>query len=102
MSAPPKTVLTASPDEEQAIRSAVRTADPSTLGPGRILANATHIAGVLDLLADPAVSDPIYDLPRPFSYASISAWITASEKQRRHGEGLLILTAAPDGIVFGY
>jgi hypothetical protein len=102
MSAPPKTVLTASPQEEQAIRDAVRNADVLTLGPGRVLANEAHTAGVLDLFADPAVSEPIYDLPRPFTQASIATWIEDAEAERRRGEGLLILTALPDGTVMGY
>ena len=102
MSAPPKTVLTATREEEQAIRDAVRNADPLTLGPGRVIANETHAAGVLDLFADPAVSEPIYDLPRPFTLASIAAWIAEAERQRQTGDGLLILTATPDGTIMGY
>jgi RimJ/RimL family protein N-acetyltransferase len=102
MSAPPKTVLTATPEEEQAIREAVRNADPRTLGPGRFLAAAAHVNAVLDFLADPAVSDPIYDLPRPFTASSVAAWIGDAEGLRRRGEGLLILTIFPDGMVTGY
>ena len=102
MSAPPKTVLTASAEEERAIREAVRTAEPATLGPGRALANEAHIAGVLDLFNDPAVSDPIYDLPRPFTEASVAGWIADAERQRQSGDGLLILTVSPTGLVMGY
>ena len=102
MSAPPKTVLIATPDEERLIREAVRTADPATLGPGRVLAGETHAAGLLDLFSDPAVSDPIYDLPRPFTLGSVASWIAAAERHRQTGDGLLILTATPDGTVMGY
>jgi RimJ/RimL family protein N-acetyltransferase len=102
MSAPPKTVLIATPEEDAAIREAVRGADPATLGPGRAMASAAHVDGVLDLFSDPAVSDPIYDLPRPFTRASISGWIEQSVEQHRRGEGLLILTVVPDGTVMGY
>lgn len=102
MSAPPKTVLTASPEEERTIREAVRTADPATLGPGRVIADKTHVAGVLDLFSDPAVSDPIYDLPRPFTPDSVARWIETAERQRQTGDGLLLLTATPDGTVMGY
>lgn len=80
----------------------MRNADPATLGPGRVLAGEVHIDGVLDLLADPAVSDPIYDLPRPFTHASIASWIALCTDQRQRGEGLLILTAIPGGPVMGY
>jgi RimJ/RimL family protein N-acetyltransferase len=102
MSAPPKTVLTASPEEEESIRNAVRNADPATLGPGRVMAHETHAVAVLDLLADPAVSDPVYALPRPFTHASVADWIEHCAQARRAGEGLLILTATPDGTVMGY
>ena len=102
MSAPPKTILTATPEEEQTIREAVRTADPATLGPGRVLATLAHTAGVLDLLADPAVSDPVYALPRPFTAHSVAGWIEQSIQARANGDGILFLTLAPDGRVMGY
>lgn len=102
MSAPPKTILHASPAEEQAIRAAVRSADPATLGPGRVLASPVHAEGVLDLLSDPAVSDPIYDLPRPLTRATVTGWIAEAEALRTRGEALLILTVTPDARVMGY
>src|SRR5262245_45755689 len=102
MASPPKTILKATPEEEAAIRAAVRDADPATLGPARVVAGESHVAGVLDLLADPAVSDPIYDLPRPFTADAVRAWIAECEALRRRGEGVLILTVGPGGVVFGY
>ncbi len=102
MSAAPKTILTATPEEEQHIREAVRTADPGTLGLGRCLATHAHTAGVLDLFADPAVSDPIYALPRPLTAHSIAEWIEHCAQARANGDGLLFLTLAPDGQVMGY
>jgi RimJ/RimL family protein N-acetyltransferase len=102
MSAPPKTELVASPEEEHAIRDAVRNADPRTLGPGRAIATQEHIEGLLDLLGDPAVSDPIYDLPRPFTSTSIAKWIGDSEAQRQRGEGILFVTLDFTGRVAGY
>lgn len=102
MSAPPKTQLTTTPEEEQAIRDAVRGADPRTLGPGRAIATQAHVAGLLDLLSDPAVSDPIYDLPRPFTSATLAKWIADSEAQRQRGEGILFVTLDFSGRVAGY
>lgn len=102
MSAPPKTVLVATPEEERAIRERVRTADPGTLGFGRALADERHVDGVLALLSDPRVSEPIYDLPRPFTRESVAGWIKAGERARRSGDGLLFVTALPDGEVVGY
>src|SRR5262249_14286852 len=61
-----------------------------------------HVPGVLDLLSDPAVSDPIYDMPRPFTAESVGGWIAECAELRRKGDGLLILTVAPDGLVWGY
>jgi RimJ/RimL family protein N-acetyltransferase len=102
MSAPPKTVLTATPEEEARIREAVRTADPATLGFGRFRAAPDHAAGLLDLFRDPAVSEPIYDLPRPFTLQSLAAWIADCEQQRQRGEGILFVTCDAAGEVAGY
>lgn len=101
MSAPPKTVLTASRAEEEAIRNAVRNADVNRLGPGRVVADTSHVRGLIPFLADPAVSGPIYDLPRPVTEQTVSAWVAASMAERMRGEGLLVLTMVGDEIA-GY
>jgi RimJ/RimL family protein N-acetyltransferase len=92
MSAAPKTVLTASPDEEAAIREAVRRADPARLGTGRRFATPDDAEVMLELLSDPEVSDAIYDLPRPLTLNSVTAWIADFMGKRARGEGLLIVT----------
>lgn len=102
MASPPKTILTATAEEERAIREAVRNADPRTLGPARELATAAHVDALVELLADPAVSEPVYALPRPITRASVAGWIDECEALRRKGEGLLILNVAPGGPVMGY
>ena len=102
MAAPPKTVLTVTPQEEADIRVAVRTADPATLGSGRVLATEDHTAAVLDLLADPVVSEPIYALPRPLTHGSVGGWIRECEEQRLRGECLLILNMFAPDVVSGY
>ena len=91
MSAPPKTVLTATPEEEAAIREAVRTADPETLAPKRAIAGPEHVDDLLELLADPEVSGAIYDLPRPLTRENVAAWVADFAGQRARGEGLLIV-----------
>ncbi|MBI1213656.1 MAG: GNAT family N-acetyltransferase [Alphaproteobacteria bacterium] len=102
MSAPPKTVLKATADEEQAIRAAVRNADPATLGPGRAIAKREHASSLLELLADPAVSDAIYDLPRPLNLETIAEWIEDCAAQQQRGEGLLFVTLDREGKAAGY
>lgn len=102
MSAPPKTVLEATTAEMEQIRQAVRTCRPETLGPGRVIARLDHAASALDLLSDPAVSDPIYDLPRPLTLQTVSDWIEESIRLRAAGEAVLFLTMAPDGMATGY
>ncbi|MDI1365353.1 MAG: hypothetical protein PSX79_10875, partial [bacterium] len=67
MSAPPKTVLTASPEEAAAIRAALRTPDLSAFGGLAVVATPAHAPALTDLLADPAGSDPICDRPRPIT-----------------------------------
>ena len=102
MSTPPKTVLQVSDEEAEAIRDAVRAADPASLGMGRAHAEMKHVPGLLELFLDEQVSGPIYDLPRPFSLDSVTRWV--AERQARHlaGEGLLLVTLDEHGKVAGY
>ncbi|HEV2531865.1 GNAT family protein [Phenylobacterium sp.] len=102
MSTPPKTVLQASEAEAEAIREAVRTADPATLGPGRAVAELKHVAGLVELLSDEAVSGPIYDLPKPITPDSVTRWVTERQAERLAGEGLLMVTLDAQGKVSGY
>lgn len=102
MSAPPVTVLEVPPDEAAAIRAAVLSADLSTLGPGRALAGPADEADLAAFLADPRVSDAIYDLPRPFTEANMARWIAESAALRQQGRRLLILTRDELGIIAGY
>lgn len=102
MSAPPKTVLHASEEEAAAIRHAVRTVDVATLGPGRERAELRHVPGLVKLLADPAVSGPIYDLPRPIDDDSVTRWVVESQAQALAGEALLMVSLDPAGEVAGY
>ena len=96
MSAPPKTVLTATPDEAAAIRAVVRAAH------GHTVAGPEHVDGLFALLADPAVSDPIYDLPRPITRESVAAWVAESEALRQEGRCLLTVTVDEAGEVASY
>lgn len=102
MSAPPKTVLHASEPEAEALRDRVRTIDVATLGPGRERAELKHVPGLVALLADPQVSGPIYDLPRPINEDSVTRWVTENQAQALAGEALLIVTVGEDGQVSGY
>ena len=96
MSAPPKTVLTATPEEEAAIRNAVRRA------PGHTVAGPEHVDGLLALLSDPQVSDPIYDLPRPFTKVSVAQWVADSEALRQEGRCILSVSFDEAGELAGY
>lgn len=102
MSAPPKTVLDVSPEEAEAIRRAVRTADVSGLGPGRVRAGPEHVAGLVELLADERVSDPIYDLPRPINTENVARWVADGQAEAEAGVGLLLVTLDSAGEVSGY
>jgi RimJ/RimL family protein N-acetyltransferase len=102
MSAPPKTVLHASAAEAEAIRQAVRTADPANLGPGRVRAELAHAPGLAALLADPRVSEPIYDLPRPIDEDHVARWVAEAQAQALAGEGLLIVSLDAARQVAGY
>lgn len=102
MSAPPKTVLHASEAEAEAIRRAVRTADVATLGPNRARAELKHVPGLSRLLSDPAVSAPIYDLPRPLTEEGLTRWVVENQAQALAGDALLIVTLDEAGEVAGY
>jgi len=96
MSAPPKTVLTATPEEEAAIRAAVRAV------PDEAVAGPEHVDGLFALLSDPRVSDPIYDLVRPITRDSVAAWVAESEALRQDGRCLLGVGLDEAGAVTGY
>ena len=96
MSAPPKTVLTATPEEEAAIRDAVRRAR------GRTVAGPEHVDGLFALLADPRVSDPIYDLERPITRESVARWVADSEALRQEGRCILNANLDEACAVTGY
>ena len=102
MSAPPITVLMAEFEEEAAIRRAVREADPAWLGPMSRIAGPEHVAGLTMLLSDPAVSGPIYDLPRPISEASVASWVAEARALREAGDALLVVTLDETGSVAAY
>jgi len=55
MSAPPKTVIKATPVEVSAIRAAVRNADTSKINPVCVRATRAHVAALVDLLSDPRI-----------------------------------------------
>jgi RimJ/RimL family protein N-acetyltransferase len=95
-------VLTASAEEEGAIRRNVRTIDPAGLGPGAALAGPEHVEGLTALLADPRVSGPIYDLPRPITPETIGAWVREAAVLREAGEALLVVSLDEAGAVVGY
>ena len=102
MSAPPKTVLTATPEEEAAIRARVRNVDPATLGPGFVVANAQHVPALVEFLSDPAVSGPIYDLPRPINTDTVSHWVADAERRREAGEAVLFIRLDDAGRIASY
>lgn len=102
MSAPPLTMLDVTEEEAAAIRAAVRAADVGLLGPGHRLATPADVPALLELLADPAVSAPIYDLPRPFTAATIGAWVADARDRQARGEAVLAVSEDGEGRLAGY
>ena len=96
MSAPPRTVLTASPQEEAAIVAAVRASE------GHVVAKPEHVDDLLALLADPEVSGPIYDLPRPITRENVATWVAESEALRQQGRCILTVNFDEAGAMAGY
>ena len=103
MSAPPKTVLTATPEEEAAIRAAVRQAHGlDTLGGDRRLVALEDAAALRDFFDDPAISDWIYDLPKPFTVENTRAWIAERLARHARGECVLSIIVDPAGKIISY
>jgi|CXWL01.1.fsa_nt_gi RimJ/RimL family protein N-acetyltransferase len=102
MSAPPKTVIDASPEEAAAIRRAVREADVRKLHPACVKASERHAEGLFELLSDPLVSGPIYDLPNPITNETIAGWIHDAQIKHERGECILAVTPDIDGRLFTY
>jgi RimJ/RimL family protein N-acetyltransferase len=103
MSAPPKTILHASPEEEAAIRAAVREARGFELGhPRRSLVTLDDVGRLGRFFSDPGVSDWIYDLPRPVTDASVRAWIEERLARHQRGECVLSIITDEDGEVISY
>lgn len=102
MSAPPKTVLDVTAAEAEAIRQAVRAANPLTADSNRDLAVEADIEALTQLLSDPLVSGPIYDLPRPINGHTIGEWVRRCIAERELGQTLLLVNRGPDGDVAGY
>lgn len=103
MSAPPKTVLTVFPEEEAAIRAAVREARGlDSLGGHRKLVTAGDAAALRDFFDHPSVSDWIYDLPKPFTLENVRAWIAARNAAHARGENVLSVILDDTGAVVSY
>jgi RimJ/RimL family protein N-acetyltransferase len=81
-----------------AIRRQMRRAAP----PSGRLADLADAAAFHRLIADPAVSAPIYTLPKPATLAAARDFIAAHIDERRRGEGLLTLDFDGDASVAGY
>lgn len=80
----------------------MRAADVALLGPGYRLAAQSDVADLIDLLSDPRVSDPIYDLPRPFTPAIIGNWVRDAQQRQRRGEAVLAVLPGADGGIASY
>ena len=96
MSTPPITVLTATPEEQAAIVAAVRAV------PDPLIAGPEHVAGLIKFFSDPRVSDPIYDLPRPFTPENVGRWVAESRALKDEGRCLLSVSLDEAGEVAGY
>jgi RimJ/RimL family protein N-acetyltransferase len=102
VSAPPKTKLEVSAEEESAIRAAVRCADIGKLGADCAVATLKHVDDLAHFLSDPRVSDAIYDLPRPISRDTVAEWVRNAERLRQAGEAILTVRLDETGRIFSY
>jgi len=89
MASLPLTRITAPPEKQEAIRTAVRNV--TELPMIARLATLADVSALTALLADPAISAPIYTLPSPITHEAIEAFIIRHLKERERGEGLLLI-----------
>ncbi|MFN3959642.1 MAG: GNAT family N-acetyltransferase [Parvularculaceae bacterium] len=101
MAAIPLTRIPASPEKARAIRAALRAVAFPAAG-ARIIAAAPDADRFFALIKDPAISAPIYTLPKPVTLETSLAFITRHIEEKARGEGLLILDLDENGAVAGY
>ena len=99
MSAAPKTVLRATPEEEAAIRAAVRQAGRDN---ARTLLSPAHEDALFSFFSDPSLSYWIYDLPRPLTIENTRAWIADRVMRHERGECLCTVTFNEAGEIASY
>lgn len=92
-----------SPEQEEAIRAAVRAVEalPSSGAYSR-LAEPGDAEDFRAFLDDPHVAGWIYSLPRPLTVESVENYIRERRAARERGEGLLFLSCDEDGGISGY
>lgn len=100
----PLTRTTVAPDKAESIRAAVRAAVAMPAGGDTVsrLARPDDAGALAAFLSDPAVSAPIYSLPRPLTQEAVGAFIADHLAQRERGEGLLFVRLDRTGDVVGY
>lgn len=101
MAAIPLTRIPASPEKARAIRDAVRAVAFPAAG-DRIVAAAPDADRFFALIKDPAISGPIYTLPKPVTLEASRAFIERHVEEQTRGEGLLMLELDGDGAVAAY
>lgn len=100
MSEIPLTRVAASKERQADIRNAVRKAE-KIAGIARI-ACRDDVAALTDLLADPAISTPIYTLPETITTKAVDRFIKQHLDERERGEGLLMISVDDSGVVNAY
>lgn len=101
MEAPPDTIIRVSPEEEQRIRTMIRNLD-GIADSGHQIARPEDAEGILDLLSDPRVNEPLYTIPTDVTLDWVQDWIAQHLQEQQAGEGVLMITRAPDGTVMGF
>lgn len=101
MDYPPDTVITVSPAEEARIRNMIRQVDGIDES-GHQVAQPDDAPGLLDLLSDPRVNEPLYTIPNDVTLGWVQNWIAQHLRERAAGEGLLMITRDVEGQVMGF
>lgn len=96
----PLTQSAADEAKQARIRAAVRATE--AIPALARIALPEDVGALTEFLADPAVSAPIYTLPKPINRGTVAAFVDRHLAERDRGEGLLLVSVDENGAVNAY
>lgn len=92
-------------DEARAAAMRAALVDPASikaLGPRRARLSEATIPALYAFVRDPAVSDPIYVIPKPVTLSGVARWAHEMLAAQARGDGVTVLHFDEDGMMAGF